>query len=177
MTIRHGLLALLRTGPMHREGLRAALEARTGAVWSINSGQVHTTLARLHRDGLIEIVDDVDRTGATLFQITSTGREDSDAWFAAAVDPATPPRNELAIKIALTSNACAVDVLAVVQAERLAAKQALEQLRQRRLEADGGSHAARGRLESLLCLDASIFKLTGEIRWLDQLPALLRIRE
>lgn len=50
--IRHAMLALLTEGPQYGLRLREEFEDRTGQVWPLNVGQVHTTLQRLVRDGL-----------------------------------------------------------------------------------------------------------------------------
>jgi hypothetical protein len=57
MSIRQAMLALLEQGPMYGYQLRAEFEQRTGETWPLNIGQVYTTLSRLERDGLVEVVD------------------------------------------------------------------------------------------------------------------------
>ena len=69
MSIRQGLLALLEQGPMYGYQLRAEFEARTGATWPLNVGQVYTTLGRLERDGLVEPAGD-DGDGHAVYRIT-----------------------------------------------------------------------------------------------------------
>ena len=54
MSVRMGLLALLAEGPSHGYQLKAGFEERTGGVWTLNVGQVYTTLDRLRADGLVE---------------------------------------------------------------------------------------------------------------------------
>jgi hypothetical protein len=46
------MLALLTEGPQYGLRLREEFEDRTGEVWPLNVGPVHTTLQRLERDGL-----------------------------------------------------------------------------------------------------------------------------
>ena len=46
------MLALLTEGPQYGLRLREEFEDRTGEVWPLNVGQVHTTLQRQERDGL-----------------------------------------------------------------------------------------------------------------------------
>ena len=54
MSVPHALLALLSEGSKYGMRLQNEFEARTGAVWPLNVGQVYTTLQRLERDGLVE---------------------------------------------------------------------------------------------------------------------------
>ena len=60
MAVREGLLVLLAERPRHGYELKTELERRTGSLWSLNTGQVYTTLDRLQRDGLVEPADDVE---------------------------------------------------------------------------------------------------------------------
>src|SRR3546814_3603121 len=89
MAVREGLLALLREGPSHGYQLKTAWETATGGVWSLNVGQVYTTLDRLARDGSVE-VSEVD--GQKQYAITAAGREELQAWW--ETGPADVPRSE-----------------------------------------------------------------------------------
>lgn len=51
--MRRALTAPLPCAPRYGYQLRAEFEARTGATWPLNVGQVYTALARLERDGLV----------------------------------------------------------------------------------------------------------------------------
>lgn len=100
MSIRHGLLALLDRGPRYGYQLRTEFESRTGATWPLNVGQVYTTLGRLERDGLVVPAGE-DDGGHALYAITDEGRGELREWFARPVDRKSPPRDELAIKLAM----------------------------------------------------------------------------
>ncbi|MCP3854412.1 MAG: PadR family transcriptional regulator, partial [Actinomycetia bacterium] len=54
MTVRDALLALLDEESKYGYQLKAEFEAATGEAWSLNIGQVYSTLQRLERDGLVE---------------------------------------------------------------------------------------------------------------------------
>ncbi len=117
MSIRHGLLALLEDGPRYGSRLRTEFEARTAGTWPLNIGQVHTTLGRLERDGMV-VQDGEDEAGRVLYALTEAGRAELRAWFARPVQRAAPPRDELAIKLVLAVGAPGVDVRKVVEAQR-----------------------------------------------------------
>ncbi len=78
MSIRYGLLALLRRGPMHGYQLRTAFEESTGGTWPLNIGQVYTTLSRLERDELVRSLPESDG-GQRPYEITEAGRAFLDA--------------------------------------------------------------------------------------------------
>jgi DNA-binding PadR family transcriptional regulator len=164
MSIRQGLLALLEQGPMYGYQLRAEFESRTGATWPLNVGQVYTTVARLERDGLVAAEGD-DGEGHVVYAITASGREEVRAWFETPVSRTTPPRDELAIKLALAVAVPGVDVRAVVQRQRTATVRALQDYTRLKQEP--------GELAWSLVLESLIFAAEAEVRWLDHCEARL----
>ncbi len=170
MSIRQGLLALLEQGPMYGYQLRTEFEKRTGATWPLNVGQVYTTLARLERDGLVEPAGE-DADGHAVYRITDAGRVDVLAWFGTPVSRTAPPRDELAIKLAMAVTVPGVDVRAVVQGQRTATIRALQDYT--RLKARAGAPNAGPDLAWLLVLDSLVFAAEAEVRWLDHCESRL----
>ena len=158
MSIRQGLLALLEQGPMYGYQLRAEFEARTGATWPLNVGQVYTTLGRLERDGLVEPAGD-DGEGHAVYRITEAGRAEVATWFSTPVSRSTPPRDELAIKLAMAVTVPGVDVRAVVQAQRTATMRALQDYT--RLKTRAADPTAPQDLAWLLVLDVAGLRRRG----------------
>ena len=170
MSIKQGLLALLEQGPMYGYQLRAEFESRTGATWPLNVGQVYTTLARLERDGLVEPAGD-DGDGHAVYRITDAGRVEVADWFSTPVSRSTPPRDELAIKLAMAVTVPGVDVQAVVQSQRAATIRALQDYT--RLKARAGDSTAPQDMAWLLVLESLVFAAEAEVRWLDHCEARL----
>jgi DNA-binding PadR family transcriptional regulator len=170
VSIRQGLLALLEQGPMYGYQLRAEFETRTGATWPLNVGQVYTTLNRLERDGLVEPAGD-DGEGHAVYRITEAGRAEVVTWFSTPVSRSTPPRDELAIKLAMAVTVPGVDVRAVVQGQRTATIRALQDYT--RLKARAGDSLAPQDLAWLLVLDSLVFAAEAEVRWLDHCESRL----
>jgi DNA-binding PadR family transcriptional regulator len=171
MSIRHGLLALLERGPRYGYQLRTEFESRTGSTWPLNVGQVYTTLGRLERDGLVVPAGE-DEAGHALYAITEEGRSELRHWFASPVDRASPPRNELAIKLAMAVGSPEVDIRAVIQAQRVHTIKAMQdytRLKAQALEAatKGESAPDRDDVAWQLVLDQLIFQAEAEARWLD----------
>ena len=167
MSIRHGLLALLERGPSHGYSLRAEFDAATGATWPLNVGQVYTTLDRLERDGLVAQDGEPDADGRIAYRITEDGRRELTSWFRSPVSAKTAPRDELSIKLALAVTTPGVDVLGVVQTQRVATMTSLQELTRLKTRADSDA----GDLAWSLVLDALLFRAEAEIRWLDHCEA------
>ncbi len=172
MSVRQALLALLEQEPMYGYQLRAEFEGRTGATWPLNIGQVYTTLARLERDGLVAGAG-TDPQGHVMYAVTPAGREEVAEWFTTAVPRTQPPRDELAIKLALAVTVPGVDVGALVQRQRSATMTSLQDYtRLKRSGTTGTGEAAD--LAWGLVLDSLVFAAEAEIRWLDHCEARLR---
>jgi DNA-binding PadR family transcriptional regulator len=173
MSIRQAMLALLEQGPMYGYQLRAEFEQRTGATWPLNVGQVYTTLSRLERDGLIEGTG-ADDEGHVIYRVTEAGRGEASAWFTTPVPRTQPPRDELAIKLAIAVTLPGLDVVDIIQRQRTATMAALQDYT--RLKRTGAA-ANPGGVEDLawsLVLDSLVFDAEAEVRWLDHCEARLR---
>jgi DNA-binding PadR family transcriptional regulator len=187
MSIRQAMLAILEQGPMYGYQLRAEFEQRTGETWPLNIGQVYTTLTRLERDGLVEVVghggaddseESVDETASdrqhVSYRATEAGRSEVSTWFATPVPRSQPPRDELAIKLALAVTLPGVDVAGIIQRQRSATMSSLQDYT--RLKRSGRAAAPQepADLAWSLVLDALVFDAEAEVRWLDHCEARLR---
>ena len=177
MSVKHALLALLCEGPRYGYELKAAFEARTGDAWPLNVGQVYTTLARLERDGHVER-DSEDVDGHVHYRLTDAGRRETRAWWDSEVTREAPPRDELAIKLALALTVPGVDVRDVLQRQRTATVRALQTHTRRRArltsaQRDGTAPAGAGTTAAVLVLESLIFAAEAEVRWLDHCEARL----
>ncbi|WP_326737356.1 PadR family transcriptional regulator [Streptomyces sp. NBC_00464] len=177
MSIRHGLLALLERGPRYGSQLRTEFESRTGSTWPLNVGQVYTTLSRLERDNLV-VQDGEDDQGHALYSISDDGRTELRTWFETPVDRSSPPRDELAIKLAMAVGAPGVDIRAVIQSQRHHTVKAMQDYTRLKAQALTDVPANRDEVAWLLVLEQLIFQAEAEARWLDHCESrLVRLAE
>ncbi len=160
MGVREGLLTLLAAGPKHGYQLKLELEAAAGDAWTLNIGQVYTTLQRLERDHLVE-QDGADTDGRISYRITPSGVAEARQWFATPARREVSARDEVAMKIKLALTTGAVPLVDVLRSERDAAMQALQDYTALK------SGAGDGELAWLLHLDRLIYMTEAEVRWLD----------
>jgi len=170
MSVRNSLLAILAAQPTHGYGLKADFERSTAGAWPLNIGQVYTTLARLERDGLVE-PESLDEGPRQTWRITDAGRAALAGWFEAPVEDDPPARDELAIKVLLAVAADREDIGEILERQRAATIERLQQYTRQKLRAD-----PERELPWLLLLDALILKANAEIEWLALCEARLAQR-
>ncbi len=169
MSVKHSLLAILNIGDCHGYQLRHELESRTGDTFSINVGQIYSTLDRLERDGLVSATD-ANADGQIRYSITANGRIEASRWLTSPIERSQQNRDELAMKLALAVTLPGVDVERILSVQRLAALQNLQLLTTAKKNSDE-SHASD--LAWILVVDAQIFSAEAELRWLDHVEGLL----
>lgn len=183
MSIRQAMLAILEQGPMYGYPLRAEFEQRTGETWPLNIGQVYTTLTRLERDGLVEVVghggaDASDQAASDRQQIsyraTEAGRSEVSEWFATPVPRSQPPRDELAIKLAIAVTLPGVDVGTIIQRQRSATMASLQDYTRLKRTGRAATPQEPADLAWSLVLDSLVFDAEAEVRWLDHCESRLR---
>jgi DNA-binding PadR family transcriptional regulator len=168
MSVPHALLALLSERPKYGLELQQEFEWRTGEVWSLNVGQVYTTLQRLERDGLVEADDDTTEGRQRGFRITPAGVQELADWLQSPPDNLTPRRDELVIKVLVALVVPEIDLHEVLQAHRRLLVETMQ--RYTHLKAEVGEN----NLALALVLDAELYRLDGVVRWLDAADARLR---
>ena len=172
MSVRQALLALLEQGPMYGYQLRSEFERRTGSTWPLNVGQVYTTLTRLERDGLVT-ESGSDAEGHVVYEVTEAGRDEVAAWFTTPVARTQPPRDELAIKLALAVTVPGIDVGTVIQQQRTATMAALQDYTRLKRAGRAAEPLDPSDLAWTLVLDSLVFAAEAEVRWLDHCEASL----
>ncbi len=158
--LKFALLGLLTRDPKHGYDLKNELEQALGGHWEINFGQIYTTLARLERDKLVQVVaEDQDGRGKKTYQITSEGRKDLNTWFKEPVEKPRQLRDEFFIKLVIGRLAGEPDPARIIDRQRQAY---LTQLR------DLTALASRAQDSSIeLMVEGAILHLQADLRWLD----------
>ncbi len=159
------LLGLLEDGPRHGYELKHEYDERFGRGRSLAFGQIYATLARLLRNGLVE-VDAVEAGGGPdrkRYAITDLGITDLDQWLSQPEPPAPHLQTVLFTKVALAlmSGRPATELLDVQRRAHLARMRELTALK------------AGGDLATTLIADYALFHLEADLRWLELTAARL----
>lgn len=174
MSVKLAILALLAEEPAHGYALRAEFERRTGGSWPLNIGQVYTTLQRLERDGLVEAAPPAP-DGQVIYDATSSGRAMAASWFSEAIERESLQRDELSTKLAIAASSPGVRAEDVIARQRTASMRILQDLTRTKLRDSASITGAEPEtIGRALALEAQIFHVEAELRWLDHVEAYLR---
>lgn len=160
MTVKHSLLALLAEAPGTGYSLKQRYEDRTGALWSVNIGQVYKTLARMEQNSLVVHAGGDE---SALYELTELGRGELADWLVEPV-PMAGLRDELVVKVLLALATPGVDGAKVVQHHRKAVIEETQRITRTRSDRD---------LTWALLVDSVVLRLDAALRWLDRCEARL----
>jgi DNA-binding PadR family transcriptional regulator len=158
MSIRHALLGLLEEQPRHGYELKQLYDGRF-APRPVKFGQIYTTLARLRRDGLVDISAIEAGAGPErkLYLVTSDGVADLERWLMEPEEPEAFGRKTLFTKVvlALMSGRAAHEILDAQRAVHLVQ---MRELTKRKRAGD---------LTEALACDFELLHLEADLRWIE----------
>ncbi len=123
-TTTEALLGMLTLGPMSGYEIRQRIELSIGNFWSESFGQIYPALAKLRKQGLVE-VEETGRTGRKVYSLTTAGRERLAEWLE-LMPTVRGPRNEMLLKLFFGANGSLECTREQVMAERERFRAALE---------------------------------------------------
>ncbi|MFI7587731.1 PadR family transcriptional regulator [Spongisporangium articulatum] len=150
------LLALLARGPRHGYDLKRSYDEWFAGLRPLAFGQVYSTLARLQRDGLVEVAhtEGGDGPERVVYETTGAGREALRVWLEEPVEPNGTASDDLQRKV-LAAHRLKEDVPALIARQRAAHLRAMRAL------------TPSGELAATLTADLARLRLDAELRWLE----------
>ena len=191
MSVKHAILGILADAPAHGYDLKTRFEEKVGEFWSLNYGQVYTTLDRLHKDGLVEFdtVEQGDKPDKKIYRITSAGQDAFTQWQLSPIK-AEPRalRDELFLKLMFIDKSQAQHIMRTIQRQQSVYMAHMMQLTNRKYEIeeqaqqkikDVANDDERDAMEqekviSTLLIDVAIYHAEADIRWLRHCEAKLK---
>jgi len=158
--LRYALLGLLARNSLHGYDLKNNLERALGGHWEINFGQIYNTLARLERDGCVEVAaEDEDGRRKKTYVITMLGRKELDEWLSEPVEKPRQLRDEFFIKLIVGKLAGTGDVSSMIDRQRRAYLKQLRSLTDLATKTND--------LMVTLLIEGAILHLQADLHWLD----------
>lgn len=167
MSIKYALLGILAEGDMHGYELKSRFDEKVGEFWSLNFGQIYSTLDRLEKEELVSHDREVQdrRPDRKVFSITPEGRDELATWLATPVTKVRALRDEFFIKLVFLDKENLGPILALIDRQKVLYLKRMNQLTRRKL----GLKREGQDLEALtaeLLIDAGLFHAEADIKWL-----------
>jgi DNA-binding PadR family transcriptional regulator len=165
MAVGPTLLGLLQQQPAHGYELKRAYDERFAGDRPLAYGQVYSTLARLLKNGLVEVdgVETGDGPERKRYAITPDGVADVDRWLESPEPPTQYLQSELYAKVVLALKT-GRSPQTILDAQREAHLEAMRAFTARKRDGD--------LLDQLVC-DHALFHLEADLRWLELTAARL----
>lgn len=165
MSIQHTLLGFMEAMPRHGYDLKRNYDEHFVDMRPLRFSQIYSTLARLERDGLVELVDGEPGQGPErkTFAITADGVTDLERWYSEPEPAQTPIESALFIKITMA-------LLSGRPARRIIERQ--RSVHNARMRALTKVKLTAGERDAAL-IDYALFHLEADLRWMDHTAARL----
>jgi DNA-binding PadR family transcriptional regulator len=160
VSVAHVLLGMLAEGAAHGYDLKRAHDARFPSAKPLAFGQVYTALAKLEREGLVQVVETGQDGGPerTTYALTGEGGAALRSWLASTETPGPYSADEL-VRKAVTALRLGVDAIGFLRSQRAVHLARMRDLlSQQRDAAD---------VDARIEIDHSIFHLDADLRWLE----------
>lgn len=175
MSIKYALLGILAEQDQHGYELKTSFDAKVGEFWSLNYGQIYTTLDRLEKEGLVthDRQAQEKRPDRKIFSITPEGRNELVQWLSTPVAKVRALRDEFFVKLVFMDKNHPAAILALIDKQKVLHLRHMNRLTQRKIalktEPDSGDT-----LTTELLLDAGLFHAEADIKWLTLCEAKMK---
>jgi DNA-binding PadR family transcriptional regulator len=164
LSLKYGVLGLLKAAPLHGYEVKNRFESMLGGTWEVNIGQIYTTLQRLERDGLVRPVGHRGDRGKLLYELSPEGQRVLDEWLA---EPDSGPQQlheEIYVKLLLATRIANGDLQPMLARQKRTYLQRLRDLN--RLEERARSE---GRIDLARLVRGALLHTEADIKWMDEL--------
>jgi len=167
MSVKYAILGILSEQERHGYELRCAFNQRVGDFWSLNPGQIYTTLDRLEHEGLVEWREESQesRPHRKIYRITHKGRRELQDWLAQPVAKARALRDELFIKLLFLDRANPELIQTLIAEQKRVYLSHMQQLARRKSELTKRPDRSSAGVTELL-MDAALFHAEADVRWI-----------
>ncbi len=167
MSVKYAMLGILAEKDLHGYELKTSFDEKVGEFWSLNYGQIYTTLDRLEKDDLVTYDRQTQdrRPDRKIYSITRKGRKELDEWLSAPVNRVRALRDEFFIKLVFMAKNNPTPVLDLIEKQKALYLKQMNRLTHQKVELKK-KHKAPDALTTELLMDAGLFHAEADIKWL-----------
>jgi DNA-binding PadR family transcriptional regulator len=167
MSVKFAMLGILAEKDLHGYELKSSFDEKVGEFWSLNYGQIYTTLDRLEKENLVthDMQTQDRRPDRKIYSITRKGREELGEWLTTPVNKVRALRDEFFIKLVFMDKNDPQSILELIEKQKALYLKQMNRLTQQKLRLKKKS-AGTDTLITELLMDAGLFHTEADIKWL-----------
>jgi len=167
MSVKYAMLGILAKKDLHGYELKSSFDEKVGEFWSLNYGQIYTTLDRLEKEDLVthDRQTQDKRPDRKIYSITRKGRKELDEWLSTPVSRVRALRDEFFIKLVFMDKNDAAPVIELIEKQKVLYLKQMNRLTHQKVELKKKSKAPDA-LTTELLMDAGLFHAEADIKWL-----------
>ena len=167
MSVKYAMLGILAQKDLHGYELKSSFDEKVGEFWSLNYGQIYSTLDRLEKDDLVTYDRQAQdkRPDRKIYSITKKGRKELDEWLAAPINRVRALRDEFFIKLVFTGTDNPGPVLELIEKQKALYLRQMNHLTHQKVALKKKTRDPSA-LTTELLMDAGLFHAEADIKWL-----------
>lgn len=167
MSIKYAMLGILAEKDLHGYELKSSFDEKVGEFWSLNYGQIYTTLDRLEREELVthDRQSQEKRPDRKIYSITPKGREALQEWLSSPVHRVRALRDEFFIKLVFMDKNNPGPVLELIEKQKAMYLKQMNRLTHQKVALKQEAKDSDTLITELL-MDAGLFHAEADIKWL-----------
>ena len=175
MSVKYAMLGILAEKDLHGYELKSSFDDKVGEFWSLNYGQIYSTLDRLEQEDLVTHDRQVQdkRPDKKIYSITSKGKKKLEEWLSTPVSKLRALRDEFFIKLVFMDKRNPAPVLDLIEKQKAMYLKQMNQLTHQKVELKK-QPKKHDMLTTELLMDAGLFHAEADIKWLTLCEAKIR---
>lgn len=174
MSVKFAMLGILAEKDLHGYELKSSFDEKVGEFWSLNYGQIYSTLDRLEKDALVthDLQTQERRPDKKIYSITGKGRTELEEWLATPVHKVRALRDEFFIKLVFMDWKDPGPILELIEKQKALYLKQMNKLTNRKVSLKKSEQGDS--LTAELLMDAGLFHAEADIRWLELCAAKIK---
>ena len=175
MSIKFAILGILAEGDLHGYELKTSFDEKVGDFWSLNYGQIYSTLDRLEKEELVTHDRQAQdkRPDRKIFSITPQGRNELEKWLSTPVTKVRALRDEFFVKLVFMDKTNPCPILELIEKQKVLYLKHMNQLTHRKVALKKEAKDLNA-LTTELLMDAGLFHAEADIKWLSLCEAKIK---
>jgi DNA-binding PadR family transcriptional regulator len=167
MSVKYAMLGILAERDLHGYELKSNFDERVGEFWSLNYGQIYSTLDRLEKEDLVTHDRQAQdrRPDRKIYSITHKGRKELYEWLSTPVNRIRALRDEFFIKLVFMDKNNPAPVLELIEKQKALYLKQMNHLTHQKVALKKKTKDPDA-LTTELLMDAGLFHAEADIKWL-----------